>query len=67
MWALKVGLNVFFIILWAGMTSPRLKCFNKFMGARECNVMACICLALGISLLRGVAFLEMVCHCGCGL
>ena len=29
--------------------------------------MVCICLAQGVALLGGMALLELVCHCGCGL
>ena len=36
----------------------RLMCLNKPMGAREWNVMVCICLAQGVALLGGVALLE---------
>ena len=36
----------------------RLMCLNKSMGAREWNVMVCICLAQGVALLGGVALLE---------
>jgi hypothetical protein len=30
-------------------------------------VMVCVCLGQGVALLGGVALLEQVCHCGCGL
>jgi hypothetical protein len=30
-------------------------------------VMVCVCSAQGVALLGGVALLEWVCHCGCGL
>jgi hypothetical protein len=30
-------------------------------------VMVCMCLAQGVALLGGVAWLEQVCHCGCAL
>jgi hypothetical protein len=36
----------------------RLMCLNKLMGAREWNVMACICSAQRVALLGGVALLE---------
>jgi hypothetical protein len=45
----------------------RLICLNKPRGAREWNVMVCICLTQGVALLEGMVLLEMVCHCGCGL
>ena len=35
----------------------RLTCLNKPMGAREWNVMVCICLAQGVALLGGVALI----------
>jgi hypothetical protein len=34
----------------------RLTCLNKPMGAREWNVMVCICLAQGVALLGSVTF-----------
>jgi len=37
------------------------------MGAREWDVMVCICLAQGVAPSEGVALLEEVCHCGSGL
>jgi hypothetical protein len=43
MGTLQVGLNVFCIIVCLGMTL--MCCLNKPMGAREWNVMVCICLA----------------------
>ena len=54
---LEVGLNVFCIVLFS-FGPLRLKCMNKPMGAREWNVMVCICLAQGVALLGGVALLE---------
>jgi hypothetical protein len=41
---------------WYG--SNRLMCLNKPIGAREWNVMVCICLAQGVALFGGVALLE---------
>ena len=55
---LKVGLNAFCIMLCLSMPPHRLMCLNKSMGAREWNVMVCICLAQGVALLGGVALLE---------
>jgi uncharacterized membrane protein len=40
---LEVELNVLFIMLWQDMATCRLVCLNKSMGAREWNVMVCIC------------------------
>ena len=36
----------------------RFICLNKPMGAREWNVMVCICLAQGVALLEGLVLLE---------
>ena len=64
---LEVGLTVLFYYSMARYGSHRLMYLNKTMGVREWNVMVCcICLAQGVALL-GVALLEEVCHCGCGL
>ena len=41
----------------------RFICLIKVMGAREWNVMVCICLAQEVELLEGVALLELVWPC----
>ena len=53
---LEVGVNVFCIILCLGM-APIETCLDKPMGAREWNVMICICLAQRVAVV-GVALLE---------
>ena len=53
----EVGLNVFCIMLCLGMATTD-SCLDKPMGAREWNVMACICLAQKVALLEGVTLLE---------
>jgi hypothetical protein len=57
----------FKILLWIIMPSHRLMCLNKPMGAKEYNVMVCICLVQRVAMLGGVALLKYVCHCGCVL
>jgi hypothetical protein len=61
----EIGLNLFLIMLWLHMV-PRLMHLNKPMGAREWNVLVCVCLTQGVPLL-GVALLDEVCYCGDGL
>jgi hypothetical protein len=39
-------------------SSHRLICLNKSMGAREWNVVVCICSAKGVELFGGVTLLE---------
>ena len=53
---LEVGVNAFCIILCLGM-APIETCLDKPMGAREWNVMICICLAQRVAVV-GVALLE---------
>ena len=48
----EVALNVFCIMLCLGMASTD-SCLNKPMGAREWDVMVCICLVQGMALLEG--------------
>jgi hypothetical protein len=55
MGTLKVGLNVLFYYYAMAIYGPhRLMCLHKPMGARESNVMVCICLAQGVALLGDV-------------
>jgi hypothetical protein len=63
----EVGLNVFLHCVIFRYGPHRLICLGKPMGAREWNVMVCICSAQGVALLEGVALLGYVCHYGCGL
>ena len=44
----------------------RLMCLNKPMGAREWNVMVCICLAQGVALLGGWPCWSMYVSVGVG-
>ena len=55
---LEVGLNVLLYYSMARYGPHRLMCLNKPMGAREWNVMVCICSAQRVALLGGVALLE---------
>jgi hypothetical protein len=55
---LKVRLNVFCIMLCFMYGPHRLLCLNKPIGARECNMMVCICLSQVVALLEGVALLK---------
>jgi hypothetical protein len=52
----EVGLNVFFIMLCLGMAS--IDSLDKPVGAREWNVMVCICSAQRVALLEGVTLME---------
>ena len=54
----KVGGNAFCIMLCLSMTTHRLMCLNKSMGAREWNVMVCIFLDQGEAPFGGVALFE---------
>ena len=55
---LEVELNYFLHYAMFRYGSHRLICLNKPIGAREWNVMVCICSAQGAALLEGVALLE---------
>ena len=55
MGTLKVELNVLFNYAIYG--PHKLMCLNKPMGAREWNVMVCICLAQEVALIGGLALL----------
>ena len=57
----------FFYYVMGRYGPHRLICLNKPKGAREWNVMVCMCLALGVALLEGMALLDYMCHCGCEL
>jgi hypothetical protein len=58
MGTLEVGPNVLFYYAMARYGPHRLMYLNKPMGAREWNVMVCICLAQEVSLFGGVALLK---------
>ena len=53
----EVGLNVFCIMLCLDM-APQIHIFEQPMGAKEWNVMVCICLAQGVAPLEAVALLK---------
>ena len=53
----EVGLNVFCLMLCLDM-APQIHIFEQPMGAKEWNVMVCICLAQGVAPLEAVALLE---------
>jgi hypothetical protein len=56
---LKVGLNAFCIMLCLSMPPPPwTQMFEQSLGAREWNVMVCICLDQGVAPFGGVALLE---------
>ena len=57
---LEVELNYFLRYAMFRYGSHRLICLNKPIGAREWNVMVCICLAQEVALLGGVALLKFV-------
>jgi hypothetical protein len=54
----EVGLNVFCIMLCLSMAPIDPPMFGQAYRAREWNVMVCICLVQGVTLLEGVALLE---------
>ena len=58
MGTLEIGLNVLFNYVMARYDPQRLMCLNKCMGAKEWNVMVCICLTHGVALLGGLALLK---------
>ena len=58
MWTFEVGLNICLHYAIFRYGPHRLICLNKSIGAREWNVMVCICLAQGVALLVGVALLK---------
>ena len=58
MGTLEVGLNVLFYYATVRYSPHRLMYLNKPMGAREWNVIDCICLAQRVALLESVALLE---------
>jgi hypothetical protein len=58
MGTVEVGLNVLFNCAMHRYGPYRIMFLTKLMGAREWNVMVCICLVQGVALLGGVALLE---------
>jgi hypothetical protein len=60
---LEVELNYFLRYAMFRYGSHRLICLNKPIGAREWNVMVCICSAQGAAPLEGMTLLEQMWPC----